>query len=63
MSLAYYRRGTLALLEGLPIKVVVPVAWSNPLQVGDVVGQLLDSLHLLCEEVTLYEVSHLWGRE
>lgn len=45
--------------EGLLVKHVFSKAWSNTLQVGDVVGQLLDGLDLLLQVVPFDEISQL----
>ena len=51
--------GRASVAEGLFVEVVLPVAGSHPLQVGDVVAQLLDALDLLVEELAFDEISHL----
>lgn len=40
--------------------MVLAVAGSDPLQVGDVVTQLLDTLDLLVEELAFDEIGHLF---
>lgn len=37
------------------------MALTDPLEVGDVITQLLDALHLLVKEVAFDEISHLKG--
>ena len=54
--------GSSVLAQGLPVEVVLSMAWPNPLEVGDVISQLLDVFHLLMEEVAFDEISHLEGR-
>ena len=53
--------GSSVLAQGLPVEVVLSMAWPNPLEVGDVISQLLDVFHLLMEEVAFDEISHLEG--
>lgn len=50
---------TSSFLKTFTVVVVHTVAWADPLQIGNVVAQLLDALNLLVEEVALNEVSHL----
>ena len=47
------------LAQGLAVEVVLSVAGTDPLENGHVVAQLLDTLHLLVEELALDEVGHL----
>ena len=53
--------GSLGVAQGLPVEVVLSMAWPNPLEVGDVISQLLDAFHLLVEEVAFNEIGHLEG--
>lgn len=50
------------LLHGLLVVHVFTQASPNPLQVGDVVRDLLDGLHLLLQVLALKEVAHLWEK-
>ena len=55
-----HRQPSRSLSKGLLVEVVHSVAGADPLEVGDVVSQLLDARHLLVQEVALDEVCHLW---
>ena len=48
-----------SLFKAFTVIVVHTMAWADPLQIGDVVAQLLDALNLLVEEVAFNEISHL----
>ena len=52
-----------SVVKGLPIKVVFTVTRANPLQIGDIATQLLDSFNLFMQVVALNEVTHLTRRE
>ena len=55
-----HRQPGRSLSKGFLVEVVHSMAGANPLEVGDVVSQLLDARHLLVQEVALDEVCHLW---
>ena len=45
--------------QGLHVKVVLSMAASHTLEVGDVVTHLLDGLNLLSKQIALQKISHL----
>ena len=55
-----HRQPGRSLSKGFLVEVVHSMAGADPLEVGDVVSQLLDARHLLVQEVALDEVCHLW---
>ena len=50
---------SLGVTQGLAVKVVFTMTWTNTLEIGYVVSKLLDGLNLLMQVVALDEVSHL----
>lgn len=53
----------LVVLQGQLVKLVFTQSSANTLQVGDIIRELLDRLHLLFKEFPLKEVHHLSKRE
>ena len=50
-------------LQGLSVEVVLPMTRPDPLEIGDVIPQLFDTVHFFCYVVIFKEVTHLFSSE
>ena len=52
-------RSLILIIQSLLVKVVFSMARPHPLEVGNVVTHLFDTLHLLLQKIALQKISHL----